>query len=243
MRTGFELPGTSRAPRMPLIAELDHAPSLEERIAERLTQLITSGELPETARLRHRELAEAFGVSSTPIRASLIQLERDGLVVIGRTGRAIVSALSLADVEEIYAARRGMAALAARRGAPLLTEATLAEMAALLRELEVTATTETIAHYLEVTWRFHALCYRAASRQRLVDDVERLYWRAGRYHRLFLSTSDRFAGSVQFHARFFAACERRDGPGAELAIEEMVRWTVAGFATEFQKRDAPDHGR
>jgi DNA-binding GntR family transcriptional regulator len=214
-----------------LITELEHTASLEERITERLIELITSGELPERTPLRHRDLARAFGVSSTPIRASLIELERDGLVVFSRSGRAVVSQLTLEDVEEIYAARMGMEALAARRGAPLLTDDTLVEMASLLGELTAAATNETIDTYLDVTWRFHALCYRLAGRQRLVNEVERLFWRAVRYHRLFLSTPERFAGAVCFHQRFFDACQQRDGRGAAVAIEEMVRWTVEGFET------------
>src|ERR1700742_4725094 len=109
-------PGTTL--RYAQIAELAQTPSLEERLTDQLRGLIATGALPERTPLRLRELAESFGVSPTPVRASLSQLERDGLVAIGRTGRAMVSPLTLEDIEEIYAARRGMEALAARRGAP-----------------------------------------------------------------------------------------------------------------------------
>jgi DNA-binding GntR family transcriptional regulator len=218
------------------IAELAHTPSLETRLTEQLRELITTGALPEGTPLRLRELADSFGVSPTPVRTSLSLLERDGLVSVGRTGRAMVSSLTLEDVEEIFAARRGMEALAARRAAPLLTDDDVKEMTALLDELHDVATPETLEDYLRATWRFHARCYRASSRPRLVDEVERLFWRAVRYHRILLCTTERFAGSVSFHDRFFDACRARDGRAAEKVIEDSVRWTVEEFAEVFAGR-------
>jgi DNA-binding GntR family transcriptional regulator len=221
------------------ITELEQVPSLEDRLTERLRQLITSGALPERTPLRLRELAEDFGVSPTPVRASVSRLERDGLVVIGPTGRASVSPLTLEDIEEIYAARRGVEVLAAQRGAPRLTEAALEEMASLLEELRGAARAEVLDTYLDVTWRFHARCYRAGSRPRLVDEVERLFWRAVRYHRILLSTPEHFAGSVASHERFFDACRERDGEAAGIVIEDSVRWSVEEFARVLGDRHDP----
>ncbi len=221
------------------IAELEQVPSLEDRLTERLRVLITRGTLPERTPLRLRELAEDFGVSPTPVRASLSRLERDGLVVIGPTGRAAVSPLTLEDVEEIYAARRGVEVLAAQRGAPRLTDGALEEMASLLEDLRNAARAEVLDTYLDVTWRFHARCYQAGSRRRLVDEVERLFWRAVRYHRILLATPERFAGSVASHERFFDACRERDGEAAGMVIEDGVRWSVEGFARVLGDRHDP----
>jgi DNA-binding GntR family transcriptional regulator len=221
------------------ITELEQVPSLEDRLTERLRHLITSGTLPERTPLRLRELAEDFGVSPTPVRAGLSRLERDGLVVIGPTGRAAVSPLTLEDVEEIYAARRGVEVLAAQRGAPRLTDGALEEMASLLEDLRSAARAEALDTYLDVTWRFHARCYQAGSRPRLVDEVERLFWRAVRYHRILLATPERFAGSVASHERFFDACLERNGAAAGMVIEDGVRWSVEGFARVLGDRHDP----
>src|SRR5581483_6884679 len=51
---------------------------------------------------------------------------------------------------------------------------------------------------------------------RLVAEVERLFWRAERYNRLVLSTAARFERSVGYYTAFLAACERRDGEGADV---------------------------
>jgi DNA-binding GntR family transcriptional regulator len=223
----------------PTITQLEQTPSLEDRLTDRLRQLITSGTLPERTPLRLRELAGNFGVSPTPVRASLSRLERDGLVIIGETGRASVSPLTLEDVEEIYAARRGVEALAAQRGAPRLTDVALEEMESLLEELRGAARPDMLDTYLDVTWRFHARCYQASSRPRLVDEVERLFWRAVRYHRILLSTPDRFARSVASHEWFFDVCRKRDGEAAGIVIEDSVRWSLEGFARVLGHRHDP----
>jgi DNA-binding GntR family transcriptional regulator len=221
--------GGTEPPARPAITAIEQAPSVEERITRRLEALIVSGQLPEGTPLRHRDLARDLGVSPTPIRAALNQLERDGLVVVGSTSRAAVSRLTLADLEEIYAVRRGLEGLAARRGAPLLSDADLAQMARLLDDLRAAAVGETLDRYLDATWRFHAVCYEAAGRPRLTQEVERLFWRAVRYYRLLLSTPPIFVGAVHYHERFLVACEERDGNAAERVIEEAARWTLEQF--------------
>ena len=60
-----------------------------------------------------RDLAAQLGVSPTPVRAGLSQLEREGFVAVTATGRSVVSRLTREDFEEIYAARLGLEGLAA----------------------------------------------------------------------------------------------------------------------------------
>ena len=57
-----------------------------------------------------------------------------------------------------------------------------------LRDLRRLAEEQNVNDYLHQRWAFHAICYRASGRQRLVDEVGRLFWRADRYNRLVLST-------------------------------------------------------
>ena len=78
--------------------------------------------------------------------------------------------------------------------------------------------------YLRQRWEFHATCYRASGRQRLVDEVERLFWRADRYNRLVLSTAAALSRVGRRYQGFLAACEARDGERAEAIVQESIRW-------------------
>jgi DNA-binding GntR family transcriptional regulator len=208
------------------IAPLSERESVEQRVAGALRDLIVRGLLPEGTPLVHRELATRLGVSPTPVRAGLGRLERDGLVVVSPTGRAQVSRLSREDFEEIYATRLGLEGLAARLGAPLVGDDDLAAMREALEQLRDLAARREVDEYLALRWEFHASCYRASGRTRLVDDVERLYRRSERYNRLVLASADRFRQSVERYGEFLAACEARDGVAAEQVIHQAMRWAV-----------------
>jgi DNA-binding GntR family transcriptional regulator len=200
--------------------------TLRERIYEEIVRLIVSGELPEGTPLVQRDLAQRLGVSQTPVRIGLSELERDGLVEVGETGRALVSRLSREDFEEIYAARLGLEGLAARVGVAGLADPDVERMRDLLRELNRLARRRDVDNYLRARWDFHAICYQASGRARLVAEVERLNWRAERYNHLVLSTAARFRRSVGYYREFLEACERRDGDAAERVIHASIRSAV-----------------
>ena len=206
------------------ISPLEERESVEQLVARTLRELIVDGKLPEGTPLVQRDLAQQLGVSPTPVRAGLSQLEREGFVAVTPTGRALVSRLTREDFEEIYAARLGLEGLAARLGAQAVERAEIAHMKETLRDLRRLAAEQDVQEYLRQRWEFHATCYRASGRQRLVDEVERLFWRADRYNRLVLSTAARFRESVGRYQGFLSACEARDGERAEEIVQESLRW-------------------
>ncbi|SMQ85444.1 transcriptional regulator, GntR family [Devosia lucknowensis] len=61
---------------------LEQPKSLAEMVAVRLRQAIIDGEIGLGESIAEEKLAESFGVSRTPVRDALIQLEQQGLVVI-----------------------------------------------------------------------------------------------------------------------------------------------------------------
>ena len=79
--------------------------------------------------------------------------------------------------------------------------------------------------------QFHAICYRASGRRRLVDEVESALLAGRRYNRLVLSTARAVPASrVGRYTDFFAACEAQDGDSAERVVQESLRWAVDRIA-------------
>lgn len=200
--------------------------SVEDRVAEALRNLIVTGQLPEGTPLVQRDLAERLGVSQTPVRLGLFELERVGLVEVGENGRASVSRLTREDFEEISAARLGLEGLAARVGAAAVGPEELERMRLGLRELERLGRAGDVDGYLRARWAFHAACYEASGRTRLVAEVERLFWRSERYNRIVLSSRERFRSSVANYRRFYDACKAGDPKAAERVIHESMQWAV-----------------
>jgi DNA-binding GntR family transcriptional regulator len=208
------------------IPPLDERPSLERQVARTLRELIVTGRLTEGTPLRQRELASRLGVSPTPVRVVLGMLQREGLVEIGATGRALVSYLTREDLEEVYAARSGLEGLAARRGAEAVGPDELARMDELLATLRRLAQARDVDAYLATRWDLHATCYRASGRARLVAAVESLFWRAERYNRQILSSRARFQRSLAHYTAFLDACRERDGEATERVIRASIEWAV-----------------
>jgi DNA-binding GntR family transcriptional regulator len=213
------------------IEPLEERESIEQRVAQSLRALIVAGQLPEGTQLVQRELATRLGVSQTPVRASLGRLEREGFVAFGSTGRAFVSRLTREDFEEIYAARLGLEGLAARLGAEAVGREELASMRKTLGKLERAAADQDVDAYLALRWEFYGTCYRASGRRRLVEEVERLYWRSERYNRIVLATAQRFQESLGRYSAFFAHCEANDGLAAERGVHDSLRWAVDSVAS------------
>jgi len=212
--------------------------SLERRVTGMLREQIVNGTLEEGTQLIQRDLAQWLGVSQTPVRIGLAELLREGLVEVSDTGRAFVSRLTREDLEEIYAARLGLEGLAARVGVAAMDEARVLRMHELMRDLQRLARERDVDAYLRMRWDFHAICYEASGRTRLVEEVERLFWRAERYNRLVLSSAARFRRSVGYYRAFLSACEQRDATAAEGVIHESMRQTVDDLASSLPSESA-----
>jgi len=86
-----------------------HSSTLRETIEE----MIAMGELQPGQHLDETELATRFGVSRTPIRETLIQLESMGLVVIRPRRGAIVAELGPQQLVEMFEVMSELKRLAA----------------------------------------------------------------------------------------------------------------------------------
>jgi DNA-binding GntR family transcriptional regulator len=91
--------------------------SLSARLLDELRARIIRGDYPPGTRLRERELAEEFRVSRIPLREALPQLEAEGFIVTLPRRGAVVTQLSLRDVEELFEVRLDVEVLATRRAA------------------------------------------------------------------------------------------------------------------------------
>ncbi|MET7399671.1 GntR family transcriptional regulator [Dactylosporangium sp. NPDC005572] len=95
--------------------------ALVDDLAERIRNRIMTGEIPIGAQLRQAELANDFGVSRTPVREALRQLQTSGLIEVLPNRGAVVSVPAPWDVREAYEVRAELEALAAARAVRRIT--------------------------------------------------------------------------------------------------------------------------
>ncbi|GAA5116613.1 GntR family transcriptional regulator [Pseudonocardia adelaidensis] len=143
------------------------SPALSATVVPAIRQMITTGALPQGAHLREAELATALGMSRGPVREALVELAREGLVVLRRHRGAQVITLTSEDAEEVYTLRRALERLAVERACGRLTAEHLAELDAVLdRMLRLDADyAPEVAVDLDLA--FHDVLVRAAAHSRL----------------------------------------------------------------------------
>ena len=221
------------APVLPLEAH----PSLREQIVRRLRQAIVAGEIPATTRLREPELAAQLGVSRTPLREAIRQLEAEGLVsTVPRVG-TFVSEVRPRDVEDTYAIRAVLEGLAARQAAESADPAKAGRLREILSELE--RKTADFRVYHEAAGRFHEAILALSGNQRLQTLYQSLTNQVARFRSLSLAVPQRPEVSFREHRRIAEAILR--GRGAE--AEKLMRNHVEGARVILRQRITPAQSR
>ena len=211
---------------------------LVDRLAATIRARILSGEIATGERLRQESLATEFGVSRTPVREALRQLQSGGLVIVQPNRGAIVHGPSAAEIRDAYAVRAELEGFAAAAAVTHIEDGQLA----LLREAEQLfrhAIAELIDDRLrgvdqhwstESEWehannQFHQVIHRAAGNRQLVATIEHLHqsfprvltWTA------LSRSSHLLAENVDEHHRVLEAIERRDARAARREMSAHVR--------------------
>ncbi|NKQ51337.1 GntR family transcriptional regulator [Amycolatopsis sp. K13G38] len=99
--------------------------SLVDEIAANIRARIMSGEFAIGTPLRQSALAAEFGVSRTPIREALRQLQSGGLIEVLPNRGAVIRVPAPWEVRQAYEVRAELEGMAARRAAERITRAQL----------------------------------------------------------------------------------------------------------------------
>ena len=185
----------------------------------RLLEEISRGERPPGARLRETDLAERLGISRTPVREAIRQLEADGLVDhIPRQG-ATIRVLDYSEVMELYEMRAVLEGTAARLAARAASDLELDELGVLNAELA--AAPDARSAY-ELNRQFHMTLLDAAKNRYLVKSVNALQKTLLIIGPSTLAESDRASQAVREHAELLEALKARDGTRAETCMRDHI---------------------
>jgi DNA-binding GntR family transcriptional regulator len=207
--------------------------SLTDEIVLRLEKAILEGIYPPGAPLLQDELCERFGVSRTPVRQALRDLQARNLVVLVPNRGATVRVPSRRDALEVYGVRaelEGYAAeLAVARASPSLelelasVEARVADLAGRLRGFDEAALPAVVELQL-AAGDFHRALLRASGNERLaftIRHVERSF--PMEFVTLAAANdADSQVLNIDEHQAISRAIARRDSDGARKEMKSHV---------------------
>ena len=171
-------------------------------------------------RLDERSLAEQFGVSRTPVREAMAQLEREGFVrSVPRRGVYVVRK-SKREVIELITAWAALESMAAR----LITQNASDEEIVSLRRMFATFEDGKIrAHldeYSEINIEFHQTIVQLSRNTVLIQLAENLFTHMRMIRRKTIGEKDRADRSIRDHMHIIEALEARDTERAETLVRD-----------------------
>ena len=201
----------------------------------RLLEEIRTGQLRPRMRLTETELAARLGISRTPVREALRQLEADGLVThVPRVGAA-VRALDYSEVMELYEMRCVLEGTAARLAARAASDIELSELAAIDAEMAGAGG----PRLAELNRLFHLTLLDAAKNRFLSRAMNGLQKTLLILGPSTLEEADRQAAAQQEHARIMAALMARDGAAAETAMRSHIEASQRARLRQLRDRERP----
>ena len=194
------------------------ATSLVDRVTHEIKESILAGGLRPGEQFSIAELCEELDVSHIPVREALRRLEGEGLVVLRPGKSAIVTPLSIQELEEIYTLRLLLEPDIAGRSAPHYTTEQLEQLESLCEDFRGAAILGHDAHR-----RFHELLISPASGPHSDVILRRLWDAADRYVSLVYD-GRRVAADEPYrrHRKLVDAAKRKRGPGMRKALADHL---------------------
>jgi len=198
--------------------------SLREQVYDFLRAQMATGGLQPGAYLDLNALADRLGVSRTPLREALLNLESQGFVtVLPRRGFRL-NELTLEDIRHFYEIIGALEAAALRAVGFTLTAHDFAQMRALDDEMKAAVAARDFDRYYKANLAFHDVYLRRSDNARLVAQVRLLKQRLYDWPRRETMMQAWEAHSVVEHEEFLALLERGNVEAAADHLQH-VHWS------------------
>ncbi len=196
--------------------------SLRGRVFQKIREDILAGNYAEKEELREAAISKELGVSRTPVREALRQLELEGLVTIVPNKGAHVNGISAKDVRDIYTIRSYLEGLCARWACEHITEEQLEGLEEIVCISEFRISKGHREQMAEMDSRFHVLLYASCGSKILEHVLTDYHQYVERVRRNTLSSLERATEAVQEHKSILNALRNKDADTAEKLANEHI---------------------
>jgi len=207
--------------------------SLTSIIFEKIREDILNGMYDPGEKIVEAKLADELGVSRTPVREALKQLELDGLVENIPNRGVIVKGVTAQDIRDIYTIREAIEGIAAKWSVERMSQEELDSLKEIYELMEFYTFKKDVDKIFELNTKFHELIYMA-TKSRFLEHVLRdfqLFIKTTRYESL--KSEGRMEHTLQEHKEILDAFINRD---EEKAIAKIIDH-IGHSKENFEKRN------
>ena len=204
-----------------------------EIILEELRAAIFDKKLKEGDRLVENNIAKSMGVSRTPVREALRQLEIEGLAInIARKG-TLVKGISKEDIMEIYDIREVLEGLAVRGACLNISRKEIFRLKEIIKIMRKSINENDTDKYIKSHNEYNRIILDASKNKRLVSNLEYIYEYLKSMRKVTLSNEVRREKALLEHNSIVEAIEKGD----EVLAEKLARDHVINAKNAFMRKE------
>ncbi|MCI2239572.1 GntR family transcriptional regulator [Paenibacillus sp. TRM 82003] len=196
--------------------------SLRGTVEDAVAAAIISGELAPGTLVTAPTLASRFGVSATPVREAMLNLQKRGFVETVRNKGFRVTDVSEQDLREIVRLRQMLEAPPMRDIARVLQPEAVAGLRLKAQAIVDSAAAADLAGYLAADTDFHLELLRLTGNERLLALVRDLRQQTRMVGLADMVGTDELARSAAEHHQLIALLEAGDGRRAEALMSTHI---------------------
>jgi DNA-binding GntR family transcriptional regulator len=194
-----------------------------DQIRAHLEEAISRGELLPGEAIDELALAERFGVSRTPVREALIQLQAQGWVSNLPRGGPIVAKMDLQQLLSLWELLAELEAVAIRLACERMGDDEIQDLVALHELSREVVAREDLTGWQAINLRFHEQIYRGSRNPYLRQEVLRIRFRTGAYRRHAFGALGQLNASFEQHQALVDALQARNAEGAAARMRDHMR--------------------
>lgn len=219
--------------------------SLRGRVFNKIREDILAGEYPEKYELREAAISKEMGVSRTPVREALRQLELEGLVSIIPNKGAYVNGITPKDIYDIYVIRSYLEGLCAKWACENITGGQIEELEEIIYLSGFHIKKGHWEQIFELDNRFHLTLYQSCGSKILEHILSDYHHYVERVRKNTLSSHERASMAGAEHKAILQAVRDKDEEKAEKLANEHIFKSIANIKNQgldklMQKHDIPE---
>ena len=195
---------------------------LRDIVFNTLRDAIINGDLEPGEGLIEISLADTLGVSRTPVREAIRELENEGLVVMTPRKGAEVARISSKDLIDVLEVRRTLEVLAMELACDKITPEELAHLEANLNDFDSCISKGTPTELSSLDENFHEIIYNSTGNMRLIQILNNLRKQMYRYRFVYIKEISHRKTLQLEHLKILNALKDRDKEACVTTILEHI---------------------
>ena len=196
--------------------------SLRGRVFQRLREDILNGKYKENDELREISIGDELGVSRTPVREALRQLELEGLVIMIPRKGAEVAHITEKDMKDVLEVRSTLEELVVELAIKNVTDEKIEELKCANKVFESAIVSKDAVNIVEADVKFHDILYSMTNNARLIQIINNLREQMYRYRLEYVKDARTHSIIISEHNDIIKQIRDKNVPVAKTVIHQHI---------------------